>query len=69
VALSGFFEIVESWIAQVVSPELGAAYLGTQGDMWDAQQDMTAAFGGAALCVILTAATQRAGRKQPSPAG
>ena len=29
-ALSGFFEIVETWVAQIVSPELGDAYLGTQ---------------------------------------
>ncbi len=26
-AMSGFFEVLESWVAQVVSPELGMAYL------------------------------------------
>jgi putative membrane protein len=54
-ALSGFFEIIESWVAQIVSPELGDAYLGTQGDIWDAQKDMTAAFSGALLSMGFTA--------------
>lgn len=53
-ALSGFFEILESWVAQLVNPELGAAYLGTQGDEWDAQKDMTAAFAGALTATLLT---------------
>lgn len=58
-ALSSLFEVVEAWVAQIVSPELGAAYLGTQGDIWDAQQDMTAALTGAILCMALTAALHR----------
>lgn len=53
-ALSGFFEILESWVAQLVNPELGAAYLGTQGDEWDAQKDMTTAFAGALTATLLT---------------
>ncbi|TAJ27358.1 MAG: DUF2238 domain-containing protein [Nitrospirae bacterium] len=59
-ALSSLFEIVEAWVAQIVSPELGAAYLGTQGDIWDAQKDMMAALCGAILCMILTAALRHA---------
>ncbi|HAF03179.1 MAG TPA: DUF2238 domain-containing protein, partial [Spartobacteria bacterium] len=35
-ALSSFFEILEAIIAQIVRPDLGSAYLGTQGDIWDA---------------------------------
>ncbi|MDE3118601.1 MAG: DUF2238 domain-containing protein [Nitrospirota bacterium] len=58
-ALSGLFEIIESWVAQIVSPELGHAYLGTQGDIWDAQQDMTVALCGAILCMVLTAAVRK----------
>lgn len=42
-ALSADYELVESWVARIVSPELGDAYLGTQGDGWDAQKDMNAA--------------------------
>jgi len=55
-ACSDFFEILESWVAQIVSPELGAAYLGTQGDVWDAQKDSTAASAGGVLGMLLTAA-------------
>ncbi len=57
-ALSSFFEILEGIIAQVVRPDLGAAYLGTQGDIWDAQKDMTAAFLGAILTALLLTVRQ-----------
>ena len=53
-ALGSFFEIVEAVVAQIVSPELGAAYLGTQGDAWDAQKDMALAFVGALLMTAIT---------------
>jgi putative membrane protein len=49
VGLSGLWEILEAWVAQIVSPELGAAYLGSQGDIWDSQKDMAAALYGALL--------------------
>lgn len=39
-ALACAYEISEWWIAAAASPELGAAYLGSQGDVWDAQKDM-----------------------------
>ena len=48
-AQSGFFELTEAVVAQTVSPELGTAYLGTQGDEWDAQKDMMAALFGAVV--------------------
>ena len=54
IAMSSFFEILEAIIAQVVHPDLGAAYLGTQGDIWDAQKDMTAAVFGAIIATALT---------------
>ena len=53
-AFSGFFEIIETYVAMIVSPELGDAYLGTQGDIWDAQRDMLAATVGATLAMIVT---------------
>ena len=53
-AQSGFFELVEALVAQAVNPDLGAAYLGTQGDEWDAQKDMAAALAGAALMTVLS---------------
>lgn len=49
--LSGLWEIIESWVARIVHPELGITYLGSQGDVWDAQKDMTAALYGSLLCV------------------
>jgi putative membrane protein len=51
--LSGLWEIIESWVARVVHPELGITYLGSQGDVWDAQKDMAAALYGALLCMGL----------------
>jgi putative membrane protein len=51
--LSGLWEIIESWVAQMVHPELGMTYLGSQGDVWDAQKDMAAAMYGALLCMGL----------------
>lgn len=51
--LSGLWEILESWVASAVHPELGITYLGSQGDVWDAQKDIAAAFYGALLCVML----------------
>lgn len=53
-AQSGLFEIIESVVAAIVSPELGSTYLGTQGDEWDAQKDMASAFSGAALAMLVT---------------
>lgn len=50
-ALSSSFESIEAIIAQIVRPDLGAAYLGTQGDIWDAQKDMLAAIGGGLLAM------------------
>lgn len=51
-AMSSFFEILEAFIAQIVRPDLGTAYLGTQGDIWDAQKDMVAAIAGGILATL-----------------
>lgn len=53
--LSGLWEIIESWVARAVHPELGLTYLGSQGDVWDAQKDMAAALYGALVCVTALA--------------
>ncbi|MGC3973460.1 MAG: DUF2238 domain-containing protein [Nitrospira sp.] len=68
-AQSGFFEVIEAIVAMIVSPELGSMYLGTQGDEWDAQKDMAAAFGGAIITMFMTAAIStrhNAQEQQPS---
>jgi putative membrane protein len=49
---SGFYESLEAITAIIVSPELGDAYLGTQGDPWDAQKDGALALAGAAIAMI-----------------
>ena len=53
VTLSAIYEILEAIVATLVSPELGAAYLGTQGDKWDAQKDAMLAFSGAVIAILL----------------
>jgi putative membrane protein len=58
-AQSSLFELIEGVAATVVSPELGTAYLGTQGDQWDAQKDMAAALAGAILTMLLTLVMSR----------
>lgn len=50
---SAAFELIEFIAAMVVAPELGTAYLGTQGDEWDAQQDMALATLGAIVTTVL----------------
>ena len=62
--LSGLWEILESWVASSVHPELGITYLGSQGDLWDAQKDMAAAFYGALLFVILLVIVRSLRRSQ-----
>jgi putative membrane protein len=54
--ISGFYEIAEYWAARVVDPELGTAFLGTQGDEWDAQKDMRLALAGALVALAISAA-------------
>jgi putative membrane protein len=54
-ALSATFEILEWIVASLVDPASGMAYLGTQGDIWDAQKDMLLAGVGALLAMIITA--------------
>jgi putative membrane protein len=41
------YEILEWLVAVTVDPSAGSAYLGTQGDEWDAQKDMALALLGA----------------------
>ena len=51
---SGFYEALEGLVAVVVSPELGLAYLGTQGDVWDAQKDTGLAFAGGVTAMLVS---------------
>ncbi|MBT8437897.1 MAG: DUF2238 domain-containing protein [Gammaproteobacteria bacterium] len=53
-AFSAFYEVLEIIAASIVSPELGDAYLGTQGDEWDAQKDAFLAFLGSIIAMLVT---------------
>jgi putative membrane protein len=63
---SVLYEAIEWIVAAVVDPAAGTAYLGTQGDEWDAQKDMTLALGGAILAAMLE---WRLDRRRPVYAG
>jgi putative membrane protein len=52
---SALFEIFEWLAAAVVNPSAGLAYLGSQGDIWDAQKDMGVAGLGALITMVLIA--------------
>jgi putative membrane protein len=53
---SMLFELFEWAAAEMFGGDLGVAYLGTQGDVWDAQKDMALASLGALLAMLITAA-------------
>jgi len=55
-ACSTLFELIEWAAAVAFGGDLGVAYLGTQGDVWDAQKDMAMATLGAVVAMGLTAA-------------
>lgn len=58
-ALSAIFELIEWAAATVFGGDLGQAYLGTQGDVWDAQSDMALALLGASIMQVLRTASRR----------
>lgn len=53
---SMLFELLEWAVVAAVASDLGAAYLGTQGDEWDAHKDMALASLGALIAMTVTAA-------------
>jgi len=62
---SVIYEMIE-WVAALIfGGDLGAAYLGTQGDEWDAQKDMALATAGAALAMLLIVVRDRL--RPPAP--
>ncbi|PIN90018.1 hypothetical protein COU57_04875 [Candidatus Pacearchaeota archaeon CG10_big_fil_rev_8_21_14_0_10_32_14] len=54
--LSAIYEILEWWIAVMFGGDLGIAYLGTQGDIWDAQWDMFLAGLGSMITIFIVLA-------------
>lgn len=54
-SMSATYEIVEWIAASIVNPRAGLAFLGTQGDIWDAQKDILLGAVGAALAMLIIA--------------
>lgn len=50
-AVAAFWELLEWWITLLVASDIGTAFLGSQGDIWDAQWDMFLALVGAMLAL------------------
>jgi len=75
ISSSASYELIEWGAAMVFGGDLGIAYVGSQGDPWDAQKDMSLAALGAIVATAATAATHRwrSGRhdrlRASSPAG
>ena len=64
-AFSALYEIMEMVIATLVAPGTGDAWLGTQGDIWDAQKDMGLAALGALICMVITATVRTMRAQKP----
>ena len=57
-AFAAFWELLEWWTALLAAPDVGVAFLGSQGDVWDAQWDMLLALLGAMVALPLFAGLQ-----------
>lgn len=51
-AIGAFWELIEWWTTLVVAGDVGTAFLGSQGDPWDAQWDMFLVGVGSALSLV-----------------
>ncbi len=58
-SFSCLYELIEWAVADVFFPEQGIAYLGTQGDIWDAQKDMFMAFCGAVIITLIVSSMKK----------
>ncbi|ATB31215.1 DUF2238 domain-containing protein [Melittangium boletus] len=54
-AISACYELLEWWAALLLDPAGGDAFLGTQGDIWDAQWDMFMCLWGAMVALAFLA--------------
>jgi putative membrane protein len=59
VACGAFYELIEMWVAQIVAPEIGVLFLGTQGDPWDTQHDIEVAMYGALIAMLICFIVER----------
>lgn len=67
-AFAAFWELLEWWTALLVAPDVGVAFLGSQGDVWDAQWDMLLALLGAMAALPLLSTVQDRSMARVPPA-
>jgi len=60
-SIGAFYELIEWGVADVFFQEQGDAYLGTQGDIWDAQKDVFLAFLGAIIAIMIVSLVKKLG--------
>lgn len=58
-SISAFYELIEWAVADVFFKAQGDSYLGTQGDIWDAQKDIFLAFCGAIIATTIVSTIKR----------
>lgn len=67
-AFAAFWELLEWWVTLIVASDTGTAFLGSQGDVWDAQWDMFLALVGAIVALLVASgAHDRSIAKVPYP--
>jgi len=60
-SIGAFYELIEWAVADLFFKEQGMAYLGTQGDVWDAQKDIFLAFIGAVIATTIISIIKKLG--------
>lgn len=58
-ALSSIYEMLEAFMASILTPERGEEFVGMQGDQWDSQEDMFMAGIGSVAAVLIMAAIDK----------
>ena len=58
-SISAFYELIEWAVADLFFKLFGGFYLGTQGDIWDAQKDILLAFCGAIIATTIVSLIKR----------
>jgi putative membrane protein len=56
-AIAAAYELIEWWSTYLVAPDVGQAFLGSQGDPWDAQWDMLFGLVGGVVGLLLLGRT------------
>ena len=60
-SIGSLYELIEWAVADIFFPEQGMAYLGTQGDVWDAQKDIALAVLGVLAATTIVSSIKKLG--------